>query len=100
MGRPKRPADILSLRTKLGLWLIGVAVGGMGIYWVAEETKRGIEREAWRALTATAVGTECLDYYARLNQQLERQGLPPFATGSMLKDFCRDWATQLPGGER
>ena len=97
VGKPRPRSFGISNRAKLASGLFAVAVTFGGIIWVASETLEGKEQEAVLRMTATAVYNECAQYYDQLNAQMERLGLPPFATGEVLKTYCDEWATHPPG---
>lgn len=93
MGKPRPHSFGISNRAKLASGIFAVAVFFGGIIWVTSETLEGKEQEA-RMLN------ECKEYYAKLNAQMESRGLPPFATGEVLDEYCEEWVANPPGFNR
>ena len=90
VGNPKPRSFGISNRAKLASGIFAVAVTFGGIVWVAKETIEGREQE-------TRLLNECKQYYAKLNALMESRGLPLFATGEVLEEYCEEWVANPPG---
>lgn len=90
VGNPRPHSFGISNRAKLASGIFAIAVTFGGIIWVANETIEGKKQE-------TRIFNECKKYYAKLNAQMESRGLPPFATGEILKEYCEEWVANPPG---
>lgn len=93
VGNPKPRSFDIPNRAKLASGIFAIAVTFGGIVWVANETLESKEQEA-------RILNECREYYAKLNAQMEHLGLPPFATGEVLSEYCEKWVTNPPGFNR
>ncbi len=92
-GNPKPLKIQVSRRVKLILGFSAIAIGLVGITWIVKETIEGERQNA-------SILSECKQYYAKLNAQMESRGLPPLATGEVLEEYCEEWVANPPGFDK